>query len=311
MNKDELKLMQNYPLWMKVEKTKMRIREWYEHWDGQVYVSYSGGKDSTVLLHIVRQLYPEVPAVFCNTGTEYPEVQSVVRKQENVVILRPGMPFKQLLQEKGYPVVSKSVSNCVRLARKNIAEGKDTLRVRQIKGLEEGSIFNKGKWEFLLDAPFKISDECCNELKKKPFKQYEKDTNRKPLIATMADEGQQREAAYLKTGCNSFKGGKSQPMGFWTEQDVLQYIYENELEIPSVYGDVVQDEHGVFRTTGLKRTGCMYCPFGAQFEKYPNRYQQMQHTHPKHYKYMLEKLGFKQVFDYVGIEYKDRQRKLF
>lgn len=311
MNKDELKLMQNYPLWMKVEKTKRRIQEWYEHWDGQVYVSYSGGKDSTVLLHIVRQLYPEVPAVFCNTGTEYPEVQSVVRKQENVVILRPSMSFKQLLQEKGYPVVSKSVSNCVRLARKNIAEGKDTLRVRQIKGLEEGSIFNKGKWEFLLDAPFKISDECCNELKKKPFKKYEKETNRKPLIATMADEGQQREAAYLKTGCNSFKGGKSQPMGFWTEQDVLQYIYENGLEIPSVYGDIVQDEHGVFRTTGLKRTGCMYCPFGVQFEKYPNRYQQMQHTHPKHYKYMLDKLGFKQVFDYVGIEYKDRQRKLF
>ncbi|MDY6152774.1 MAG: phosphoadenosine phosphosulfate reductase family protein [Terrisporobacter sp.] len=314
MNKDELKLMQNYPLWMKVEKTKLRIQEWYEYWDGQVYVSYSGGKDSTVLLHIVRQLYPDVPAVFCNTGTEYPELQSVVRKQENLVILRPNMPFKQILEERGYPVVSKDVSDCVKRARKNIAEGKtDTVRVRQIRGLCEGSRFNKGKWEFLLDAPFKISADCCDELKKKPFKKYEKETNRKPMIATMATESQTREAVYLKTGCNAFdsKRPKSTPLGFWTEQDVLQYIYENELEIPSVYGDIIKDENGLFMTTGVKRTGCMYCPFGAHLEKYPNRFQQMQHTHPKHYKYMLEKLGFKQVFDYIGIEYKDKQRKLF
>ena len=72
------------------------------------------------------------------------------------------MTFKRVIEEKGYPVISKSVSNCVRLARKNIEEGKDTLRVRQIKGLEKGSKFNKSKWQFLLDAPFKISDECCN-----------------------------------------------------------------------------------------------------------------------------------------------------
>ena len=317
MNKDELKLMQNYPLWMKVEKTKLRIQEWYEYWDGQVYVSYSGGKDSTVLLHIVRQLYPDVPAVFCNTGTEYPELQSVVRKQENLVILRPNMPFKQILEEKGYPVVSKDVSNCVKRARKNIAEGKtDTLRVKQIRGLCEGSRFNKGKWEFLLDAPFKISDDCCNELKKKPFKKYEKETNRKPMIATMATESQTREVVYLKTGCNAFdsKRPKSTPLGFWTEQDILQYIKQNDLKICSIYGDIkekgqlqgqlkMDEGYSKLELTGEHRLGCMFCMFGCHLEREPNRFQRMKVTHPKKYKYCINKLGIGQVLDYIGVKY--------
>ena len=168
------------------------------------------------------------------------------------------MTFKQVINEKGYPVISKSVSNCVRLARKNIAEGKETLRVRQIKGLEKGSKFNKGKWEFLLDAPFKISEECCNELKKKPMKEFQKQSGKVPFIATMADEGLLRQQRYLQTGCNAFNLGKSQPMGFWTEQDVLRYIKENNLEICSVYGDIIINDKGLYETTGEKRTGWVY-----------------------------------------------------
>ena len=216
MNMDELRLMQSYPLDIKIEKTKLRIREWYEYYNGEVYISFSGGKDSTVLLDIVRSIYPDVEAVFSNTGLEFPEVVNFVKTIDNVTIIRPEMSFRKVINEKGYPIVSKSVSNCVRLAKKNIEDGKDTLRVRQIRGLEKGSKFNKKKWEFLLDAPFKISDECCNELKKKPFKKYEKETDKKPMMATMAAEGGVRKEAYLKTGCNAFNSGKSQPMGFWT-----------------------------------------------------------------------------------------------
>ena len=79
MKLEELKLMQNYPLWMKVEKTKQRIREWYEYYNGEVYVSFSGGKDSTVLLHLVRSIYPDVEAVFSDTGLEYPEIKEFVK----------------------------------------------------------------------------------------------------------------------------------------------------------------------------------------------------------------------------------------
>ena len=312
MNTNDLKILQAYPLWMKVERTKRRIAEWVDYYgeDG-VYISFSGGKDSTVLLHLVRSLYPEIEAVFCNTGLEYPEIVKFVKDIPNVRILKPELTFKQVIDQKGYPVISKSVANTVRLARKNIEEGKDTLRVRQIKGLEVGSKFNKGKWEFLLDAPFKISDECCNEMKKKPFKKYEKETGRVPVIGTLAAESQQREAVYLKTGCNAFdsKKPKSTPLGFWTEQDILQYIFENNLTICSVYGDVVEESDMLgnknYRATGEQRTGCMFCMFGCHLEKEPNRFQRMKYTHPKQYKYCMEKLNLKEVLDYINVKYDD------
>ena len=312
MNTNDLKILQAYPLWMKVERTKRRIAEWVDYYgeDG-VYISFSGGKDSTVLLHLVRSLYPEIEAVFCNTGLEYPEIVKFVKDIPNVRILKPELTFKQVIEQKGYPVISKSVANTVRLARKNIEEGKDTFSVRQIKGLEVGSKFNKGKWEFLLDAPFKISDECCNEMKKKPFKKYEKETGKVPFIGTLAAESQQREAVYLKTGCNAFdsKKPKSTPLGFWTEQDILQYIFENNLTICSVYGDVVEESDMLgnkkYRATGEQRTGCMFCMFGCHLEKEPNRFQRMKYTHPKQYKYCMEKLNLKEVLDYINVKYDD------
>lgn len=307
MNSGELKLLQNYPLDLKVEKTKLRIREWYEYYNGEVYVSFSGGKDSAVLLDIVRNMYQDVEVVFSNTGLEFPEIVQFVKTFDNVTIIKPSKTFKQVIDEKGYPVVSKSVSNCIRLAKKNIEDGKDTLRVRQIRGLEEGSRFNKKKWEFLLDAPFKISEECCNELKKKPMKEYQKRTGKVPFIATMASEGGVRKEAYMKTGCNAFNSGKSQPMGFWTEQDVLQYIFENKLKICSVYGDIVEQKdmfgNKSYMTTRETRTGCIYCMFGCHLEKEPNRFQRLRYTHPKQYRYCMEKLGLREVLDYINVKY--------
>ena len=75
MNMNELKLMQNYPLDIKIAKTKNRIREFYEYFDGEVYIAFSGGNDSLVMLHIIRSLYPDITAVFVDTGVEFPEVR--------------------------------------------------------------------------------------------------------------------------------------------------------------------------------------------------------------------------------------------
>ena len=90
MNLNELKLLQNYPLDLKIEKTKLRIREWVDYYgeDG-VYISFSGGKDSTVLLDIVRSMYPDIEAVFSNTGLEFPEIVQFVKTFDNVTIIKP------------------------------------------------------------------------------------------------------------------------------------------------------------------------------------------------------------------------------
>ena len=100
--KGDLQQMQSLPLSVKILMTKRRIREWYDYWDGQVYVSFSGGKDSTVLLHLAREVYPDIEAVFVNTGLEYPEIQSFVKTFDNVTILRPKMRFDEVIKKYGY-----------------------------------------------------------------------------------------------------------------------------------------------------------------------------------------------------------------
>lgn len=108
----ELKMRQSLPLEAKISMTKLRIKEWvYEFGVEGVYVSFSGGKDSTVLLHIVREMFPEVPAVFSDTGLEYPEIRDFVRSFNNVIWVRPKMNFKQIINTFGYPFISKEMSS--------------------------------------------------------------------------------------------------------------------------------------------------------------------------------------------------------
>ena len=94
-----------------------------------------------------------------------------------------------------------------------------------------------------MDAPFKISNNCCNVMKKAPANAYTKSTGMYPIIATMADESFLRKSTWIKQGCNAFdsKHPKSAPMSFWTEQDVLQYIKLKNLPIASVYGRIEAD----------------------------------------------------------------------
>lgn len=117
----DLQMLQSLPLEVKVAKTKLRINEWIEKYgeDG-VYISFSGGKDSTVLLHIARQMYPNLKAVFVNTGLEYPEIVQFVKTFDNVDWLRPKMNFKEVVEKYGFPFISKEVSECVDGARKYI-----------------------------------------------------------------------------------------------------------------------------------------------------------------------------------------------
>ena len=108
--KEDLKELQSKSLEEKIQISTARIIEWYEHWDGKVYVSFSGGKDSTVLLDLVRRVYPDVPAVFSDTGLEFPEIREFVKSFDNIDWLKPKKNFVQIITEYGYPIVSKEQS---------------------------------------------------------------------------------------------------------------------------------------------------------------------------------------------------------
>ena len=115
----ELHRLQGLSLNEKIEMTRERIKAWVDHWGLEnCAVSFSGGKDSTVLLDIARKDYPDINAVFVDTGLEFPEIRQFVKTYDNVTIIKPKMNFVEVIRKYGYPMFSKEVAECVQGARK-------------------------------------------------------------------------------------------------------------------------------------------------------------------------------------------------
>lgn len=291
-----LQELQALPLDRKIMITQTRIIEWYTRWKGQVYVSFSGGKDSTVLLHIARQCFPDIEAVFVNTGLEYPELRKFVKSFDNVTILHPELRFDEVIKKYGYPVISKVVSEAIFQTRRNMKLGNtDTVRYKQLHGEymtadgTQKSLYNKSKYKPLLYSDIPISSMCCDIMKKMPTKKYGRQTGKYPILAQLAEESRKRTDGWINSGCNGFhlKYPQSNPMAFWKEQDILEYISRYNLPIAPVYGDVVLSEDGCeYCTTGCNRTGCIFCAYGAHLEK-ESRFLRLKETHPRQYEYCI------------------------
>lgn len=365
----DLRQMQALPLSAKIRMTERRILDWVDAYgENGVYVSFSGGKDSTVLLDIVRNRLglTEVPAVFVDVPTQYPELKEFAQSFDNVIILKPKMSFMQVCEKYGFPLISKEIAECIYYSKQylesiNSEEGakklkghwaiadicgiprrmeaknseiyneiksgklrddsiKNGLPVRllmlmgEMEHTEHGEktgefsrMYDRSKWRFMLDSPFQVSRQCCYIMKKQPIKKYQVETGRNPMTGQMASESMVRQSQWTRYGCNMYEAKYpiSNPMAFWTDQDVLQYIKEYNIPICSVYGDIVEDTDAKdvdgqltiqdmiggdlfgtrkkLKTTGCNRTGCMLCGFGAHCEKNPNRFQQLKETHPGMY----------------------------
>lgn len=333
--RQELAVLQKLPLELKLLKTQARIREWISFFGkDNVYVSFSGGKDSTVLLDLAHKIEPTIPAVFVDTGLEYPEIRQFVKTFDKATILRPKMRFDEVIRKYGYPLISKEVSECVSQGRIALTSDKYPYRLQKLMGTalrKDGtkSIFNHEKYEPLLYVDFKVSNMCCNIMKKSPVHAYAKSSGRFPITAQTAEESMLRTQQWLKNGCNGFdmKSPISNPMSFWTEQDILRYIKKSGLRIASVYGDIFYknsdgelyketlcDNACDLCTTGVKRTGCIFCMYGAN-NKDDDRFIRLKRTHPRQYEYCMgggaydddgfwkpnkDGLGMKHVIDEVN-----------
>ena len=338
----------------KVFLSREKIAQWYSAWDGKCYVSFSGGKDSTALAYLAAQelsryrtpIYP-LTLVFVNTGLEYPEIQHFVndyaewlqkqfpRIEVQLVRLRPKLNIRQVLTRYGYPVIGKKQARFIRDLQNAHGQNDATVNLH-LTGYNRAGQYCPtmklaDKWQFLREAPFKISEQCCDVMKKAPAKRYNAVSGCVPFAAMMASESQQREKEWKRTGCNAFDGKRpmSKPLSFWTEQDVLHDLRDENIPYCSVYGDIVASDgendypstliEKPLHCTGCQRTGCMFCGFGAHLEKGENRFERMKHTHPKHYDFCIgggefdptdglwkpnEKgLGYGRVLDFIGVRY--------
>ena len=343
--------MQSLPLSAKIRMTEARIQVWINEFGTEgVAISFSGGKDSTVLMDIIRNRmnYKDIPAVFVDVPTQFPELKQFALTWDNVEVLKPKISFTEVCDKYGFPLISKEVAETIHGARsyykrvcseeiteeslryvdyisiKEKTRGGYDRKWRKIRGINEfskkndeigdKSMFSQEKYKFLVKANFDLSQKCCDIMKKDPAHRYTKQTGRHFITGSMADESRLRKQMWLQNGCNVFDAKEpiSNPMSFWTDQDVLQYIKENNLPICSVYGDVIYDwensedvqgqltisdiagfeeekrfdaDKPLLKTTGCKRTGCMLCGFGCHLEKPGDgRFELLKKTHPGMYK---------------------------
>lgn len=294
----QLRAKQKLSLDKKIELSKLKISQFLKELDGNVHVSFSGGKDSTVLLSLIRGMGIDVPAIFVDTGLEYPEIKEFVKNTDNIIILRPQKSFKEVIERWGYPVISKDVSMAISRYRSSRERGDEHMMKYRLTGKRKNGVIDRlgvipKKWQYLIDAPFKISDYCCDVLKKTPLKTYERKSGTRPLVGIMASDSHRRKLDYLRTGCNIFKKGKeiSMPLSFWRDKDVWRYLKKNKIPYSKIYD------------LGEERTGCIYCMFGCHLERKPNRFQRMYHIHPKLYDYCIYKLDLRTVLNYINVPF--------
>jgi len=285
----ELSIRQKWNLNQKIDHSLGVIEQFYNHCNGKTAVSFSGGKDSTVLLHLVRKYHPEVLGVFANTGLEFPEIVDFVKKQENIVMVKPLKSYFQIVKEYGWPLLSKTISHSIYVLKNNPTQKKID------EAFGDGVTRIPEKYRWLINSDIKISDKCCFFMKEEPMDRFYRKRGLFAFIGTMAAESQRRAFAWANGGgCNILEGvnKKSKPLSIWKEEDIWNYIKNEKLEISTAY-------------KWYKRTGCMYCGYGVHLQKYPNKFNMLAKTHPQFHNLIINKKGLGEILKKMGLHFSE------
>lgn len=256
---------------MHIEQAKKRIRDVYKQTDGNVYLSFSGGKDSTIVLSLIKDIGLNIPAVFSDTGLELAAIKDFVKwvkdnYYNNVIIIKPEKSYNEVIKD-GKPFLSKMKSTAIKYYQKN-PKCKTALELYNEEYVKSHRIRLANKDFHILHENFniKISDNCCYDMKKRPFEIYvEFSGARGSITGIRAYEGGQRAFNYdrnIKLGknpCTEIKKGgfiQKSPIIDWTDEMCELYIKNHNVPLSKAYTEY-----------GLKRTGCYLCPYDRDLEK--------------------------------------------
>lgn len=345
MSKEYIKrfnAMQKLPYELKVKRAEMRVHEFYDEIVNarghNVHISV-GGLDSLTLLYFIRSMgydAEDVPAIGA-TVLEHKSIRKI-HKQEGVIPVYPTIPKHKILQDYGFPVISKEKARKI-----SLLQNPDSEKITFIHAIMTGDMGKQGnfqhsnkiklpdKWLKLFGgnyqchrpdlcckcADFKVSSECCRFMKEMPCDNWAKQHDSYLYLGLMASEGGQREFALMKNGCNYYGKDviRSAPFAPFMRQDILQLALDLNVPVPEAYGTIEKHPDGTLFTTKAQRTGCDICGFGIHLEKRPHRFDRLRSEDPRAWHFWMyevctdektgESYGWGRVLDYIGVEWED------
>ena len=243
----------------RLQKIRQIINKYGEE---NFYISFSGGKDSTVLSVLVDMAIPnnQIPRVYANTGIELNMIRDFVfemqKRDDRVVVIKPSVPIKKMLEQDGYPFCSKKHAKKVGTYQRN---GWTKTAQNYLYPSEECKTFacpNILRYQFSEDFKLKVDYKCCVNLKEKPLHDWQKKNKRQiAIVGIMKDEGGSR----AKGKCLAFRGKKIsafQPLIPVTKAWENWFIDTYMVEICEIYKPPYNFE----------RTGCKGCPFALKLQ---------------------------------------------
>ena len=334
MTRLEMQQLQALPYDLKVRRAEQRAKEFYNTVDN-CHVSV-GGLDSITLLLFLRQIGIDVPAISVSSLEDRSIIK--IHKELGVINVKPIKSKKEVIDELGFPVISKGKAKKISILQQPNSE-KQTF----IHAIMTGDMGEQGHWlhsekiklpdkwlelfagnyqEHRPDlvckcAPFPVSADCCYWMKELPCDRWAKEHHSFPYLGLMASEGGQREMGLIKNGCNYYGKSvtRSAPFAPFMRQDLLQLALDVHAPVPEIYGEIVRDPDGTLRTTKAQRTGCQMCGFGIHIEGRPHRFDRLRERNYKEWEFWMyrcatdretgEKYGWGRVLDYIGVEWEN------
>lgn len=270
-------------------------------------LAFSAGKDSTVLLHILRRHRPDIAVIYGNTTIEFPECVKFARwlRDEwklNYYEARPDVTFWWVVEQYGWPLMGKTFGVGGVAHKSSREQFFDDLAARgELSG------------DYAIQAEVPISSACCTFLKERPSEKLQKQLGVDGVfLGIMASESRRRMFNFLQYGeLYQVKGNglwKCHPLAIWTDDDIWQYIRENNVPYASLYDMGYYDEKRQAMVCH-KRNGCMFCGMDIRFPD--NHLSIMRRTHPKAWDTVMRRKGLGEVLMKLRFALDDHQFDMF